>query len=75
MCFVKVTERSRSTDRWLRQHWVVNSLVQASAMAITWLVVGLILGGSGAALGALAVFVVALGIGLFVRGWWSPERS
>jgi hypothetical protein len=52
----------------------VNSLVQATAIAITWLVVGLILGSSGAVLGALSVFVVAFGVGLFVRGWWSPDR-
>jgi hypothetical protein len=71
---VKVADRHRAFDEWVRQHWVGYSLVLAASTAIGWLVVGLIVGSSYLVETTLILFGFTLGMNLFVRGWWSPDR-
>jgi len=59
---------------WLRRHWIVNSFVQATAIGLG-LFIGELLFGSVNWVGPIAGFALALGVNLFVRGWWSPDRS
>ena len=71
---VDVGAAGRAAGRRLRRHWIVNSFVQATAIGLG-LYIGELLSDSVNWAGPIAGFALVLGVNLFIRGWWAPDRS